>query len=365
MVIRIYLTYKLLNHYNVWTNARSKRISALQGVEANSVFATKVLLKNSPVIVLILISVIFLLIFALLLRAFEYFDLNDKENPFLYVWNTLWLTFITMSTVGYGEYTPTTNFGKIFCIFSCLMGIFLLSMLVAVLSLHVFFDSEEIKVYRKIMEKEVVYTEMPFEIKEVFNLIGLMFRTKAQSGFEKVSDGNISSITYKTERDGYSNELALEKLLLRFKLKKLNEKKRMVLRDDEDFTELFLKKFDKHLDLDFGECYNKTMSIIKSQKKLYEIAHNHPKIASKVFDSKDYANRIANLANLMRVISTCGKIENIYDIEGGRLFTRKELVDYQRYFYYDTIYNMKKMEAVGQRKVKPNLKLQYSKSNIQ
>lgn len=26
MVFRIYLTYKLLNHYNTWTNPRSKRI---------------------------------------------------------------------------------------------------------------------------------------------------------------------------------------------------------------------------------------------------------------------------------------------------------------------------------------------------
>lgn len=364
MVIRIYLTYKLLNHYNVWTNARSKRISALQGVEANSVFATKVLLKNSPVIALILISVIFLFIFALLVRAFEFFDKNDRENDFVYLWNSLWLTFITMSTVGYGEATPLTNFGKIFCIISCLMGIFLLSMLVAVLSLHVFFDSEELKVYRKIIEKEIVYTEMPQEIREVFNLLGSMFRTKSQN--EKLSDNNNQSCcTNKSNKDTViTSNMALQKLLLRFKLKKLNDKKRMVLLDDNDFTELFLKKFDKHVDLDFGELSNKTVSIIKGQKKLYDIANNHPKIASKVFDSKDYANRIANLANLMRVITTCGKIQSIYDIEGGRLFSRKELVDYQKYFYYDTIYNIKKMEAVGQRKTKQTNKLQYSKSTV-
>jgi hypothetical protein len=108
-----------MNHYTLWTNARSQRLAALQGIEANSIFATKVLLKNSPITVLIFIAVIFLFILSLLLRAFEFFDVSDKENDFRYLWNSLWLNFITMSTVGYGEYTPTTNAGKIFCIISC------------------------------------------------------------------------------------------------------------------------------------------------------------------------------------------------------------------------------------------------------
>ena len=109
------------------------------------------------------------------------------------------------------------------------------------------------------------------------------------------------------------------------------------MQEEGDSTEKLLEKFDRHLDLDFAECSNKTISIIKNEKKLFEIAKNQPTLAAKVFDSKDYANRTANLANLMRVIGTCGKIQNIYDIEGGRLFNRLELVEYQRYFYYNTV----------------------------
>ena len=55
MVIRIYLTIKLLNYYTIWTNARSKRIGKLQGIEVDSNFAIKVILKQTPVTFIIII----------------------------------------------------------------------------------------------------------------------------------------------------------------------------------------------------------------------------------------------------------------------------------------------------------------------
>ena len=209
-------------------------------------------------------------------------------------------------------------------------------MRVAALSIHVYFNNDELKAYRKLIEKEIIYTEMPLEIKEVFNIICDMFKE-----FMYMKDENNNNMT---------EEKSLETLLLRFKLKKLNEKKKLVLQEDGDSTEKLLEKFDRHLDLDFSECSNKTISIIKNEKKLFEIAKFQPNLAAKIFDSKDYANRTANLANLMRVIGTCGKIENIYDIEGGRLFKRLELVEYQRYFYYNTVLKNKLGEEKKEKK---------------
>ena len=119
-----------------------------------------------------------------------------------------------MSTVGYGDYAPKTIFGKLFSIITCLMGNFLLSMLVAVLSIHVYFNNDELKAYRKLIEKEIIYNEMPLEIKEVFNIICEMF---------------IEYMYFKKDDNNETNESevkSLEKLLLRFKLKKLNEKKK-------------------------------------------------------------------------------------------------------------------------------------------
>ena len=138
----------------------------------------------------------------------------------------------------------------------------------------------------------------------------------------------------------------LEKLLLRFKIKKLIEKKKNVIIEEDESIEQVVEKLDRELDVNFIECSNKTITIIKNEKKLFEIANYYPNVATKIFDSKDYANRITNLANLMRVIGICGKIQNINDIEGGRLFTRKELIEYQRYFFLESIYNKQRMERI-------------------
>jgi hypothetical protein len=98
MVLRLYLIYKLLNHYNMWTNTRSKRIGNLLGFEPNSVYATKVMLTSSPIFLLAFISLLFITILGLLIRAFEYYDINQTNTDFNNLWNALWLNFVTMST---------------------------------------------------------------------------------------------------------------------------------------------------------------------------------------------------------------------------------------------------------------------------
>lgn len=98
MVLRLYLIFKLLNHYNMWTNARSKRICNLLGFEPTSTYATKVMLESSPVFLLSLLSLLFIIILGLLIRGFEFYNINQKDQDFANLWNALWLNFVTMST---------------------------------------------------------------------------------------------------------------------------------------------------------------------------------------------------------------------------------------------------------------------------
>ncbi len=48
----------------------------------------------------------------------------------------------------------------------------------------------------------------------------------------------------------------------------------------------------------------------------------------------------------MRVIGICRKIESIYEIEDGRLFNKKELLEHQKYFYYDTVLKNEKNDFI-------------------
>lgn len=98
IVIRVYLTYKILDHYNIWTSERAKRIANHLGFEPDSRFATKVLLKTSPLVILGFICTIFVIILSFLLKGFEYNDTNDKTNNFRYFMNALFVCLVTMST---------------------------------------------------------------------------------------------------------------------------------------------------------------------------------------------------------------------------------------------------------------------------
>lgn len=57
-------------------------------------------------------------------------DGQDLEN----FANALWLTIITMTTVGYGDFYPRTLFGRIIDVFLIIWGIFIVSLMVVVLT---------------------------------------------------------------------------------------------------------------------------------------------------------------------------------------------------------------------------------------
>lgn len=334
MVLRLYLIYKLLDHYNMWTNHRSKRLGNLLGFAPDSIFATKVLLSHSPIFLLSFVSLFFIGILGVLIHTFEYFDIVTAKKDFEYLWNAIWLNFITMSTVGYGDYYPSTNFGKIFCVVSCLFGIFLLSIFVAVITLLVLLDPDEFKAFNKLNEKDLIYSEMNDEIKGLFDTVGQMYKYKKQ-----IKEGRTSKSF---------DEIELQRLLIRFKADKINNRKRL-LGIIEESTEESLEKFKECLDVDLAECANNTIILIQCEKKLWEVANKQVEIEQLCLNSRFVANRIANLANLMRVLNTCGKIQDISLLEGRRLYNWKSIIKYYRK-WFKNLKNQKKVQQVGNKK---------------
>jgi hypothetical protein len=76
--------------------------------------------------------------------AFFAFIIRIAETPFLLInndpwtypldFNTfLWMTFITMTTVGYGDVFPYTPLGRILTVALCVWGLFLMSIIVIIL----------------------------------------------------------------------------------------------------------------------------------------------------------------------------------------------------------------------------------------
>mmetsp|Transcript_230 Transcript_230/g.278 ORF Transcript_230/g.278 Transcript_230/m.278 type:complete len:128 (-) Transcript_230:216-599(-) len=61
-----------------------------------------------------------------------------------------------MTTIGYGDYYPTTHMGRITCIVACIWGVFILSLFVVALTTTTEFTSKEQTVYNAIIEERAV-----------------------------------------------------------------------------------------------------------------------------------------------------------------------------------------------------------------
>ena len=185
MTIRIYLLCRLYALYSEWTKGVATYACEINECNANTLFAIKAGFKENPYFYLISTMYIGTLVLGLCVRTVERFCLKfskkltsnfrpfyhnfQPENDELYtspkyqdfnsVWNVFWLVFVTMATVGFGDYYPITIFGRILIAIASLAGIFNTSLVVYTLALSSSLDDSETKAFeviRKLKEKNNV-----------------------------------------------------------------------------------------------------------------------------------------------------------------------------------------------------------------
>ena len=89
-------------------------------------FTLKCQIKYSSMKTYSYVMLLFLIVSAYVLRIFER-PVNDILDNYI---DAIWLIIVTMTTVGYGDISPRTIGGRIVCIISCLIGVFLIGMII-------------------------------------------------------------------------------------------------------------------------------------------------------------------------------------------------------------------------------------------
>ena len=79
------------------------------------------------------------------------FEKGSEEPSFSSVENGLWVAAITQSTVGYGEFFPTTYFGEAMTIASCFVGNFILSIIISLSNTTMNLNLTECTLYSEIV----------------------------------------------------------------------------------------------------------------------------------------------------------------------------------------------------------------------
>ena len=92
-------------------------------------------LKERPYTVVISVLFISIMFFGAALRTAERPFMKVSGKDWDYIWNGMWCIIITMATVGYGDFYPTTHLGRVVDVIACFWGTFLVSLMVLSLTI--------------------------------------------------------------------------------------------------------------------------------------------------------------------------------------------------------------------------------------
>ena len=120
--------------------------SAFSQNNQNSLYILKCEFRSHPFILIIASLICSVVFYGYILYVLESAvpDSNMQWN----IYNGMWFTFITMATVGYGDFFPVTIPGRIVTAMTIFTGAFLMSLLTVILSMNVALTHKENKVYR-------------------------------------------------------------------------------------------------------------------------------------------------------------------------------------------------------------------------
>jgi hypothetical protein len=120
--------------------------------KADTKFALKAFQKENPFFILFAIFILTCVCFGFALRTYELYYWETKQNiqNWNYHWNAMWCIFVSMTTVGYGDFYAKTHIGRFITIIACSIGIYFVSMMMVFMTQKSVLNENETKAYKLI-----------------------------------------------------------------------------------------------------------------------------------------------------------------------------------------------------------------------
>jgi hypothetical protein len=134
LILRLWFFFKLLVDFSEYSSARTKRVCRMNNFNVNFFFCIKALMESRPYHVYGLLLILSITMCSVLLKIYESGLDEISKLAFSSYWNCIWCTIITMTTVGFGDFYPSSLIGRIVGLISSLIGVFLMSMLVVTIT---------------------------------------------------------------------------------------------------------------------------------------------------------------------------------------------------------------------------------------
>ena len=160
---RVYLLFKFYANYSKWGGVFASRVCNECNAKGGFIFTYKAGIKEHPFSSVILLMVLTIFIFGYGLRNSEISFINKIPEKYFQDWteitNGFWFMTTNILLLGYGDFYPTTQLGRIIAFVSCLWGIILESLLVTAIVNLIKLDPKEELAYNEVEKyfEESVY----------------------------------------------------------------------------------------------------------------------------------------------------------------------------------------------------------------
>jgi hypothetical protein len=132
---------------NYYYSPRAQRISSFYGIKISTTFSMKCLLKTHSTEVIIFLFCANVFLGGYLIRVWERLGSDVPNLTYDNYFNCAWYAFITMSTVGYGDYYAQSFFGRVCACMAVVCGVFVNSIIIVILTNNFSFQGNELKAY--------------------------------------------------------------------------------------------------------------------------------------------------------------------------------------------------------------------------
>ena len=232
-LLRIIFVLKYLKNLTRFTDTKSEKICEKYACKANESFAFKAFQKENPFIVLFSIFLLSCLCFGYAMQNFEilywehYSNQNDNYQSWEYIWNSFWFVFVTMTTVGYGDFYPKTQVGRVITIFCSLVGCYFVSSMMVFMTNKTAKNEKEEKAFKLIIRLQYRKSVRDYQSKLIYHAIEYVIATRER---------DIESARGFQEDEVEMNEIEKQinylKKKMNNRIKIINEKKKIILNCD-------------------------------------------------------------------------------------------------------------------------------------
>lgn len=150
-------------------------------------------------------AIYLLLIVTFLSSATIYFaEKNAQPEVFHSIPESLWWSFMTLTTVGYGDAVPITAFGRVIGVFTALLGVCTFAMLTGILANGLYNQTERLKKLKNIQFEDTILEEQ-LTVEEIL----LMKQVKLELELSDLQIKRLAGILYQIHKKNTSKILPL------------------------------------------------------------------------------------------------------------------------------------------------------------